>query len=606
MGIHTGTPLAQRRGLRRRRRPPRGADRGRGPRRPGARLAVDARRSSTREGSRDLGEHRLKDLSRARARLPARRRRLPAAEDALTARTCRCPRRRSSVASGSSPRSRELLARDDVRLVTLTGPGRHGQDAARAPGRRRGRRTRFPDGVFWVPLAPLRTRRSCSPTIAQALGAERAGRTLPATSRSADGKRCCSLLDNAEHSAPERAGALAGCSRRARRLDAARHEPERLQLRASASTPVPPLRRGGRRRAFVARARGARSGVRRRRQRSRSSARGSTSCRWRSSSPPHARRSLARRSSSSGSTQRLDLLNGGRDADRASRRCARRSRGPTTCSTQTSSGSSAARGLRRRLHARGGRGGLRRRPRRSQSLARQEPAPPPGDRRESRYWMLETIREYAQEQLERSGEAEALRDRLADHSLALAELSYTERFERGLTWARSLDEEHDNLRAALDDLRGRDPLRYLQLAGALGWFWLGERITRRATQTRRRVVRRVEAAAHGPGADLLRAVRCVARAWRGRARSARGGDCAWGTVGAETEVLAARDELAWALYGAGGQESRALELFQQNLELARRSSHEPLVSRSLAGVCQCRSSRGEFERGNPWHWSSTP
>jgi predicted ATPase len=90
---------------------------------------------------------------------------------------------------------------------------------------------------------------------------------------------------------------------------------------------------------------------------------------------------------------------------------------------------------------------------------------------EERFWMLETIREYARELLERGGEGDAMRRRHADHYLALGELAYAERFARGLTWVRRLETEHDNLRAALDDLQDRDPLRYLQLAGALGWFW---------------------------------------------------------------------------------------------------------------------------------------
>src|SRR5437773_1361443 len=91
---------------------------------------------------------------------------------------------------------------------------------------------------------------------------------------------------------------------------------------------------------------------------------------------------------------------------------------------------------------------------------------------EERFWMLETIREYAHELLEGSNEADAIRGPHADHYLALSELAYAARFERGLTWARRLEEEHDNLRAALEHLQDRDPLHYLQLAGALGWFWL--------------------------------------------------------------------------------------------------------------------------------------
>jgi len=90
---------------------------------------------------------------------------------------------------------------------------------------------------------------------------------------------------------------------------------------------------------------------------------------------------------------------------------------------------------------------------------------------EERFWMLGTIREYAHEVLE-AGEADVVRRRHADHYLSVSELAYTERFERGLTWVRRLDAEHDNLRAALDQLQDRDPFRYLQLAGALGWFWL--------------------------------------------------------------------------------------------------------------------------------------
>ena len=64
MGLHTGDAARDRRGLRRRRRPSRGADRGRRARRAGARLGRRPRRSSSADELRDLGEHRLKDLAR--------------------------------------------------------------------------------------------------------------------------------------------------------------------------------------------------------------------------------------------------------------------------------------------------------------------------------------------------------------------------------------------------------------------------------------------------------------------------------------------------------------------------------------------------------------
>ncbi len=69
----------------------------------------------------------------------------------------------------------------------------------------------------------------------------------------------------------------------------------------------------------------------------------------------------------------------------------------------------------------------------------------------SRYWMLETIRGYALEQLAASGELEQVRQRHADHYLAWAAQSRP-RFS-GLdraTWLARVEEESDNLQAALD------------------------------------------------------------------------------------------------------------------------------------------------------------
>ena len=216
---------------------------------------------------------------------------------------------------------------------------------------------------------------------------------------------------------------------------------------------------------------------------------------------------------------------------------------------------------------------------------------------EKRFWMLETIREYAHELLEGSGEADAVRGRHADHYVALAELAYTERFDRGLTWVRKLEEEHDNLRAALDDLQDRDPLHYLQLAGALGWFWLAR--SHFAEGTRRLEEALASAVADGP-------LTARALAFRGTldvdetdmlSRHERSIQL-WRALGDETELAIARDYLGWALYTCG-EKSQALQVFEQNLELARRLGHQALVSSSLAGVCQLFLANGEFERAEP-------
>ena len=75
-------------------------------------------------------------------------------------------------------------------------------------------------------------------------------------------------------------------------------------------------------------------------------------------------------------SQRLDLLKGGRDADPASRRSARRSSGATTCSHAEEQRLFARLvRVRRRLHARGRRRGRRRRPRHPAVARREEPPP---------------------------------------------------------------------------------------------------------------------------------------------------------------------------------------------------------------------------------------
>ena len=96
------------------------------------------------------------------------------------------------------------------------------------------------------------------------------------------------------------------------------------------------------------------------------------------------------------------------------------------------------------------------------------------DQDEPRFTMLETVREYALEQLEESGELERLRRRHAIYFLKLAEEE--ERASQGPLQGVGLDRletEHDNLRAALAwsfSPQGDTEIG-LQLAGALSHFW---------------------------------------------------------------------------------------------------------------------------------------
>ena len=92
-----------------------------------------------------------------------------------------------------------------------------------------------------------------------------------------------------------------------------------------------------------------------------------------------------------------------------------------------------------------------------------------------RVLMLETIREYALELLERAGELPATRQRHAAVFLALAEAARAHLLdEQQEQWLERLEAEHDNLRAALAWCRapGGDLALGMRLAEALWEFWL--------------------------------------------------------------------------------------------------------------------------------------
>jgi predicted ATPase len=93
---------------------------------------------------------------------------------------------------------------------------------------------------------------------------------------------------------------------------------------------------------------------------------------------------------------------------------------------------------------------------------------------EPRFTILETIHEYAQEQLEASGEAAALQKRHADYFLRLALEAAPHMYgpERDV-WIERLDREEANLRAALAWSKAdKEAVQTgLRLAGALAFYW---------------------------------------------------------------------------------------------------------------------------------------
>jgi predicted ATPase/class 3 adenylate cyclase len=188
---------------------------------------------------RDLGEHRLKDLS-----APQRLFQL-GTDDFARPRTLHLTNL-PVPATEFLGRERELAEvveqlRNGVRLLTLTGPGGTGKtrlalQAAAEAG------DDFADGVWWVPLAALRDPGIVLRHAARTLEVvEQPDRPLEnVLAEMLDGRRMLLVLDNAEHLLPEAAGAIATLhGLNGLRLVVTSRE--RLQLTGEHVYPVPQL-----------------------------------------------------------------------------------------------------------------------------------------------------------------------------------------------------------------------------------------------------------------------------------------------------------------------------------------------------------------------------
>jgi len=537
------------------------------------------------DGLRDLGEHRLKDLSAPERIYQLGDGEFPGLKSLY----------RTNLPVPATPflgRDRELaevvelLGRGDARLLTLTGPGGTGKTrlALQATGLSS---DSFPDGVWWVPLAPLRDPELVLQTAGQALGSK------DGLAEHIADKRLLLLFDNFEQvveAAADVGGLLAACPNL--QLLVTSREP--LHLTGEQEYPVPSLEHGEAVGFFLARARAVKPDFA-------ADAAVPGICRRLDELPLALELAAARVKALSPAQildrleQRLPLLTGGaRDLPERQRTL----RGAIGWSYELLDPAE------QRLFARLAvfRGGCRLETAEAVADADLDTLQSLVDKslvrhRADRFWMLETIREYASEQLETSGEAGELRRRHAEHFLALAEEAEPNLRGNPKEWIDRLEREHDNLRAALDRFgaAGEDELA-LQLAGALWKFWYQRGYVREGG-------RRLEDAV---GSDA-RPTAARARALNGAtAMALAAGDVATARLRAE-EALALHRTLAdaWGisisvlLLGNVNAEERnfalAQELYDQSVEAFRELGDEHftlLATRLLAWMSYELGDRG--------------
>jgi predicted ATPase len=248
-----------------------------------------------------------------------------------------------------------------------------------------------------------------------------------------------------------------------------------------------------------------------------------------------------------------------------------------------------------------------------------------GSDEEPRFTMLETIREYALERLEDSGETSGRRRRHADYFLALAEEAEPNLIRPDAEWLDRLEAEQANLRAVLDWLEASGESEdFLRLAAALGPFWkrkrhLGEGRRRLESALRaadRPAAARAKALNAAAGIALICGDLTAGGHWAREALelNRRLGD-AWGSafsqlmvadatmkegdwpraqelcaesvrefreLGDRHAALLATETHAWALYEGGDLES-ARELSEESLRETQ-PEHDPLLKGFALGL----------------------
>ncbi|HET9234889.1 MAG TPA: protein kinase, partial [Candidatus Eisenbacteria bacterium] len=205
------------------------------------------------------------------------------------------------------------------------------------------------------------------------------------------------------------------------------------------------------------------------------------------------------------------------------------------------------------------------------------------------YRFLETVRQYAQERLVEAGESEDMHRRHFTVFLDLAEQAYAERFTREDVWGARLEADHDNLRSAIESVRDADAEKYLQLVGALAWFF-GARshfVEGREHLTRALAGAQQEPARSARARALLGLGHQVT--WQGDAKAGRPwmeeALQTWRALGDRRETALALEGIGWAEM-LGGRDADACQTFRESLALVRELGDRVLVNRAMSALGQ--------------------
>jgi DNA-binding CsgD family transcriptional regulator len=218
---------------------------------------------------------------------------------------------------------------------------------------------------------------------------------------------------------------------------------------------------------------------------------------------------------------------------------------------------------------------------------------------DARFDMLETIREFAIERIEASGEAEATRRAHAEFYLALAERAEPElRGPAQATWLARLEADHDNIRAALGWAleRGETDLGLCLVAAIWRFWWIRGHLGEGLAWLERALA--LEGGSPAARGRALKGAGTLAADLGDYPRAEALHQVAltlWRELGDPQGMARALDDLGNAAHDLGDLD-RAVPLHEQALTLARDSGDKRGVASAANNLGMVAVYRGELAR----------